>query len=76
MFKKTIKKIQRRAVERATEDIFKALRESPILKEGTDLKLNLFDSGIIINISRPARRFYPAVEKALKDIIQKQLKKL
>jgi c-di-GMP-binding flagellar brake protein YcgR len=74
--KKQIKKIQRRAIERVSEDIFQSLRESPVLKEGSEFKLNLFDSGIIINLSKPARRCYPKIEAALKGIIQKQLKKL
>jgi hypothetical protein len=74
--KKHIKRIQRRAIERATDDVFETLRQSQLLKEGSDIKLNLFDSGIIINLSRPARRYYPKIEGALKEIIQKQLKKL
>jgi len=74
--KNHIKKLQRRAIERVTDDIFEALRKSPVLKEGSEFKLNFFDSGLIINLSRPARRYYPKIEEALKRVIQKQLKKL
>ena len=71
--KKALKRI---VIRKTVDETFKAINNHPLLKPGEDVYLDIFNSGIVVNIKKTAQKYFPRIEKTLREIIEKELKKL
>ena len=68
--------VKRMIARKVTDEFFKAVEKSPVLRSEGEVYIDFMNTGLVVNISKPARKFYPRVSAALREIVEKELKKL
>ena len=70
------KALKRIVIRKTVDETFKAIEKHPILHGDGDIFLDVFNTGIVVNIKKTAQKYYPAVQEALREIIERELKRL
>jgi hypothetical protein len=73
---KPVNALKRIVVRQMVDRSFKAIEKHPLLHGEEDTFLDVFNTGIVINIKKTAKRYYPALAETIREIIEKELKKL
>lgn len=70
------KALKRIVIRKAVDETFKAVEKHPLLHGDGDIFLDVFNTGLVVNIKKTAQRYYPLVEETLRQIVEKELKRL
>lgn len=63
-------------MRKTVNTLFDSLSKHPLLRKESTVYLDLFNTGIIVNISKHARKYYPVMQSIMREIIEKEIKKL
>lgn len=68
--------IKRIAARHLVDEAFKKADNHPLVKGEGDVYLDIFDTGIIVNIGKAVRKYYPQIVPLLKELARQEIKKL
>lgn len=67
---------QRKMLELAAEQIFKNLSKAVQCPPGTVKRIDIFNTGLTIDVTKALEKYYPPLEKAVKSAIMRHISKL
>jgi hypothetical protein len=70
--KNALKKI---IVKKGFSALVRRTENHPFLHGEEDLFFDIFNTGLVINVKRTAKKYYPAVISLISDILQGEMKK-
>jgi hypothetical protein len=70
------KALKRIVIQRAVDEALNRVDNHPLLQGEGDIYLDVFNTGIVLNIKKNAQKYYPLVKEVLREVIEKELKKL
>lgn len=70
------KAVQRIVLRSAVDAAFKKAESHPLVKGDGDVFLDLFDTGIVINLGKTIRKYYPQIAPIARKIIDEEIRKL
>jgi hypothetical protein len=70
------KKIRKFYIRKAVDNVFTKIEKHPIMQKDSTVHLDLFDTGIVINLSKTAQKLYPKIAPLLRQLIENRIRKL
>jgi hypothetical protein len=70
------KEFKKALARRAVDNIFRIVEQSKLLNTDSTVFIDLFNTGIVVNLSRLAKKHYPKIAPLIRGIIEKEIKKL
>jgi hypothetical protein len=70
------KEIKKHIAVKAVNRLFTALEKQDIFNKDISVKVDLFNTGIVIDISKAVKKYYPRFAPVVKRIIEREIKKL
>ena len=68
--------IKRIVIRKAVDETFKNIEKHPVLTGKNEISLDVFNSGIVINLSRTARKYYPHIAEMVRAFVENELRKM
>jgi hypothetical protein len=71
-----VKEVKKVLARKAADDIFRIVEQSKLLSTDSTVFIDLFNTGIVVNLSRLAKKHYPKIALLIRGIIEREIKKL